>query len=34
MGLFKRILKAPFEIVKDVIDEVEEVITGEKEEED
>lgn len=32
MGIFKRIIKAPFEIVKDIIEEVEEVITGDEEE--
>lgn len=31
MGIFSRIIKAPFEIAKDIIEEVEEVITGDKE---
>lgn len=33
MGFFKRLIKAPFEIVKDVIEDVEEIITGDEENE-
>lgn len=31
MGFLKRLIKAPFEIVKDVVEDIEEIITGEEE---